>query len=256
MGVGEKEKATSVRSGVDGSGANGHGDDIRSFEFVTKPKPRPLLALFQQPSSQSPQQGHLHRQSTASIYSDETSTSASLADQGPPYPLHNHLTHPYLLHSGAEGGLRAIFTGVGYGRWVWGGREGGRGVGVEGPKCLPPRRLHPTHEYASIAEVFIAQHAPEGSNGVVPPSLRLLRSLAASCRSFTRLVLRLREQAEADLKEWESVGLGSGSAPTSSRERDGRRTSMQSVWSSGYTVDVFGWDGVGSDTPGDDVPRE
>ncbi|KIJ38342.1 hypothetical protein M422DRAFT_176768, partial [Sphaerobolus stellatus SS14] len=102
----------------------------------------------------------------------------------------------------------------------------------------------PTHEYASIAEAFIAQHAPEGSNGVVPPSSRVLRSLAASCRSFTRLVLRLREQAEADLMERERAGLGSGSAPTSPRERDGRRTSMQSPRSSVDAPSMYS-DGTG-----------
>ncbi|KIJ36172.1 hypothetical protein M422DRAFT_261501 [Sphaerobolus stellatus SS14] len=73
---------------------HGHGDEMgmgRKMSF--KPKLRPLLVLSQQPSSQSPQQGqgqhHLYCQSTASIYSAETSTSTSLEpssiiEQGPP----------------------------------------------------------------------------------------------------------------------------------------------------------------------------
>ncbi|KAF8577831.1 hypothetical protein K439DRAFT_1363739 [Ramaria rubella] len=71
------------------------------------------------------------------------------------------------------------------------------------------------HEYASLAEAHIAQ---QGSSGV--PSSRVLRALAASCRSFTRLVLRLRAQAEADAAARAAhatagTGAGAGASPVS-----------------------------------------
>ena len=51
----------------------------------------------------------------------------------------------------------------------------------------------PMHQYVTLAETYFIQQAPAGL-----PRPSILRSLAASCRSFTRLVLRLREQAEAE----------------------------------------------------------
>ncbi|KIJ36161.1 hypothetical protein M422DRAFT_261489 [Sphaerobolus stellatus SS14] len=259
--VRKREKAGSVRSGVDGVGVNGHGEEMgrkMRFESVTKPKPRTLLALSQQPSSQSHHgQGLTNRQSA--IYSDETSIRLSLADlpidQGPPYSLHKHLTCSYLFQSGImhaltdarelrEEVLERFLRDVGYGRWVWRGRKGVE-LGLKDLNAYLHNISTPMHEYASIAEVFIAQHAPERPNGVVPPNSRVPRSLAASCRSFTRLLLRLREQAEAGLKERERAGLGSGSAPTSPRERDGRRTSMRSARSSVDAPSLYS-DGMGS----------
>ncbi|KIJ36178.1 hypothetical protein M422DRAFT_261507 [Sphaerobolus stellatus SS14] len=98
---GGRSIASASGTGVDGVNVHGHGDEMgmgmkMSFEFVTWPKPRPLPTLSQHPSSQSPQQGqgqphqgHLYRQSTASIYSNKTSTStsfepSSIIEQGSP----------------------------------------------------------------------------------------------------------------------------------------------------------------------------
>lgn len=82
------------------------------------------------------------------------------------------------------------------------------------------------HEYATIADAYLAQHA-----GNTIPASRILRTLAASCRSYTRLVIRLREHAEAEYaaRALPHAPTSPGSPGSPSSIKHARHLSVQSA---------------------------
>ncbi|OCH89451.1 hypothetical protein OBBRIDRAFT_732587 [Obba rivulosa] len=73
----------------------------------------------------------------------------------------------------------------------------------------------PTHQYARLATFYL--QARDKSQ------FELMQELAASCRAYTRIVLRLRAQAEADAEHRPNDGAHASASP----QRGGRSQSVQ-----------------------------
>ncbi|GJJ07489.1 hypothetical protein Clacol_001691 [Clathrus columnatus] len=185
-------------------------------------------------SLKSFQKQHKHKESVITTYSDDSDgeehENAETEDQideeaetipSTPYPLERHLIHPYLFHSllkylsyadvlallSVSRSIRRSLTEirdlreevlerflhtVGYTRWIWQGKEQ-LVISLKDLNAYLQGVSTPMHEYAVVADAHLVKQA-----GNTMPASRVLRSLAASCRSYTRLVIRLREQAEAE----------------------------------------------------------
>ncbi|KAL6300309.1 hypothetical protein BKA93DRAFT_802204 [Sparassis latifolia] len=169
--------------------------------------------------------------------------AASPAGVGPPvevkeptyYPLARHLTDPTLLSALlpylsfyewcvvarvskevrtavedrrelTELVLERYLKTVGYTRWWWDGPD---------PLFLTIQDLHsymrgvsmPMHQYSRLASAYLQSRDASQAD--------LMRELTLCCRAFTRLVLRLRAQAETEAAHNASIEAVEGPLPTS-----------------------------------------
>ncbi|KAF9788126.1 hypothetical protein BJ322DRAFT_607200 [Thelephora terrestris] len=167
-----------------------------------------------------------------------------------PYPLELHILHPQLLRAllqylsfydwcilhGVSKSLRSqlshvkelkeevlerYLSTIGYARWIWEEKE---------PLVISLRDLSeymrgvslPTHEYARIADSFLQARASAVSKEERMMHTDQARSMTFATRAYSRIIVRLRAQAEA------VMALGGAVAKLSSGPAMGSRTHVSS----------------------------
>ncbi|KAJ6551379.1 hypothetical protein B0H19DRAFT_1157416 [Mycena capillaripes] len=114
-----------------------------------------------------------------------------------------------------EAALERYLRTVGYSRWAWEDAD---------PLELTLLDLHdymrgvsiPTHEYSRVAETYVQSfNVPSAERD--PEHLAAARNLTMSTRAYTRVVLRLRAQAEREASD--AAALKAASPPPAGRKR-------------------------------------
>ncbi|EMD36597.1 hypothetical protein CERSUDRAFT_84779 [Gelatoporia subvermispora B] len=164
------------------------------------------------------------------------------------YPLARHMTDPELLAgllpylsfydwssvSAVSKEIRRKLSGdrvlcemvlerylrtVGYARWAW-PEPDPLTLSLEDLNAYMRGVSMPTHQYARLATFYIQSRDKS--------QYEFMQELAASCRAYTRIVLRLRAQAEADAAANPDSRPTDAANGATSPQRGGRSPSVQS----------------------------
>ncbi|RXW18224.1 hypothetical protein EST38_g7633 [Candolleomyces aberdarensis] len=115
--------------------------------------------------------------------------------------------------------LERYLRTVGYSRWAWSEEKEPLGLSLQDLADYMRGVSTPSHEYARVAKMYV--HSLTVHPDIRDPSLEhTVRCLTASTRAYTRVMLRLRAQAEKEASS-SSPGGRSGSTPPSASVRNG-----------------------------------
>ncbi|KAJ2912819.1 hypothetical protein MD484_g7591, partial [Candolleomyces efflorescens] len=118
--------------------------------------------------------------------------------------------------------LERYLRTVGYSRWAWSEEREPLSLSLQDLADYMRGVSTPSHEYARVAKMYV--HSLTVHPNIRDPSLEhTVRCLTASARAYTRVMLRLRAQAEKEASLASSTNSGgrSGSTPPSASVRNG-----------------------------------